>query len=200
MKKTLLVFAAALLPQAAFAQVDVTLQAGYRSGGLEAEADIVCLAAVNGPCYRSAESDDGRLFGLTVGFSLASEWAVEVHASRQVADLSYVDPVALILAGEREATVTVLEGGLVRRFALGRWEPFAGGGIGVARLDADPLPVLQLEDEDRLTANLVGGVRYGFGDSWGLRLEGRARWLSLPEELEGDELTIESSVGIGFRL
>lgn len=200
MKKHLFILAAALLPQAALAQVDVTLQGGYRAGGFEASADIVCLAAVNGPCERYAKSDDGSIFGLTVGFPVGGDWAVEVHASRQVSDLSYSDPVGLIVAGKREATVTVLEGDLVRRFELGKWEPFAGAGIGVARLDSDPLPVLQLDDEDRITANLVGGVRYSFSESWGLRLEGRARYLSLPEELDGDELTIESSIGIGLRL
>lgn len=100
-------------------------------------------------------------------------------------------------AGEFE--VTVLEGDLVRRVDLGNWQPFAGAGLGVARLETSPAPVFTL-DEDRLTANLVGGVSYRFTDHFGIRLEGRARWISLPEDIHGDELSLETSAGISFRL
>jgi hypothetical protein len=205
MKKHLFLCAAALLPlafsaPAALAQVDVTVQAGYRWGGLDAEADIVCLAAINAPCQAYAKTDDDSFFGLTVGFPVGSGWAIEAHASRQETDFLYSNPVALVIAAPYEATVTVLEGDLVRRFELGKWEPFAGAGLGVVRYDADPVFLFDFEDEDRLAANVVGGARFAFNSTFGLRLEGRARYVDLPDELEGDEITLESSVGFSFRL
>lgn len=205
MKKHLLLLSAAILPlafspTAALAEVDVTVQAGYRSGGLEAEADIVCLAAINAPCQAYTKTDDDSFFGLTVGFPVGSGWAIEAHASRQKTDLLYSNPVALIVAAPYDATVTVLEGDLVRRFELGKWEPFAGAGLGVVRYDSDPVFLFDFDDEDRLAANVVGGARFAFSPRFGLRLEGRARYIDLPEEIEGDEVMLESSVGFSFRL
>jgi hypothetical protein len=205
MKKQLFLLAAALLPHslapaAAFAQVDITVQAGYRWGGLETERDIVCVASIDFPCEAYAETDDDSFFGLTVGFPVGSGWAIEAHASRQETDLLYSNPVALVLAAPYDATITALEGDLVRRFELGKWEPFAGAGIGVVRYEADPVLLFDFDKEDRLAANLVGGARFAFNENFGLRLEGRARWISLPDEIEGDEVMLESSVGFSFRL
>lgn len=188
-----------LLPQTAWAQVDLTLEAGYRFGGLNVDTQIVCIASINAPCPTSANTDDSSLFALTLGFPVGKAWAIELHASRQDTDLNYIDPTALILAGSDDASITVLESDLVRRFELGAWEPFAGGGIGVARLETDPVPLLNL-DTDRFTANLVGGARYSFSEHLGLRLAARARWLSLPSEVDGDDVTFETSAGISFRL
>lgn len=201
MRKKWLILAALLAPQAAWAQVELTLQAGYRSGGIEGHQDIVCIATINTPCEAFAESDDGSVLGLTVGLPVAESWAVELHVSRQEADLVVVHPAAIYPRGAfGDYRITALEGDLVRRFSFGDWEPFAGAGIGVARLEADPTPIFEL-DEDRLTANLVGGAHYDFTDHIGLRLEGRARWISLPEQIEeSDEVTLEASAGIRFRL
>lgn len=205
MKKHCFLLAAAILPltfspPSALAQVDLTVQAGYRWGGLEAQRDIVCVASVNFPCEAYSKTDDDSFFGLTVGFPVGAGWAIEAHASRQETDLLYSNPVALVLDAPFDATITVLEGDVVRRFEHGSWEPFAGAGLGVVRYEADPVFLFDIDKEDRLAANLVGGARFAFSDHFGLRLEGRARWISLPDEFEGDEVMLESSVGFSFRL
>jgi hypothetical protein len=199
MRKKLFVLAALLLPQAGLAQVEVTVQVGYRSGGIQEPTDIVCIAEVTTPCPTSVKSDNGSLLGVTLGFPVAGDWALEVHASRQEEDLVLFYPGLNTLLPAGEFELTVLEGDLVRRFDLGNWQPFAGAGLGVARLETFPEPVFDL-DQDRLSANLVAGVNYRFSDHFGIRLEGRARWISLPEDIEGEELSVESSAGISFRL
>lgn len=194
------VLASALAPAPAPAQVDVTLQVGYRFGGIEAEEEVVCLA-VTTPCPPlSANSDDGSLLAATVAFPVASNLAVELHASHQETDLESRDPRFLSLpAFAPDFEVTVLEIGLVRRFALGSWEPFVGGALGGARLSAGAASFFALDD-DRFVASAVGGVRYAVGERLGVRVEGRARWLDLPEEVDGDEVTLETSAGLSFRL
>lgn len=201
MNKKWLILAALLLPQTAWAQVELSLQAGYRSGGIAGREDIICIATVTAPCESSGKSDDGSILGVTVGFPIADVWAIEVHASRQEADLQIVHPGALYPEGAfGDYRLTVLEGDVVRRWSAGGWQPFAGAGVGVARMETKPTPVFELDD-DRLTANLVAGAHFDFTDHLGLRLEGRARWISLPEQIEeSDEITLEASAGLRFRL
>jgi hypothetical protein len=108
--------------------------------------------------------------------------------------------------GARDFDVTHLHVGLRKMWRFGRVEPFGAFGAGLTLLESDPLfngPI----DLTRGSASLAAGARLRLSERLGLRLEGRAYLVDLPEEIgpfmqrlssEGFSQS-ELTAGLGFR-
>ncbi len=92
--------------------------------------------------------------------------------------------------------MTLLQVGLMRRWQGRRVQPHVVLGVGGARLDS---PSLWLDEEDRFSASFGGGLKVPLNDWLSFRVEARGTWIDLPPGLEGDEVLVELSSGLGFR-
>lgn len=186
---------------AAGAGFELTPTVSYRSSDYECTGSTV-LNVVAPPCgigVRS-EAEDGEAFGVVAGFEVAPGWAIEVLANREETELDVrALPGFLFLFPPTNAdfTVTHLQVGVARTWGEGTLQPFAGIAAGVTQAEAEHPDQHHVEfDEDAPSASAGGGVKIGFNDRLGLRLEGRVYWVDLPEEVGGD--FVETDLGAGL--
>lgn len=195
---------AAAASPAAGAGFEITPTFSYRS------SDYGCTGASDFPvrapaCGVGVESDaeNGEAFGVLAGFAISRGWAIEVLAGREETELD-VEPLPgfefLVPPEDADFTITHLQAGVARTWGDGAVQPFAGVAAGVSRVEAESPEQHHIEfDEDALSASAGAGVKIGLTDWLGLRLEGRAYWVDLPEEVGGSFTETELAGGLIFR-
>ena len=205
--RKLLWIAALLLPSAPAFGAELTLLAGYRSGGPSAELPLYACIAIPAPCPQpSVDARDGEAFGLIVDFPIrGKELMFEVllnHQSGKFEDegLAFIE----VFPPPRRAgfDLTYLHAGLLRQWPKPRVSPFAAVGVGIAQLEVDRPLFFFFEtiDEDRLSASLAGGLKIRLNDWFALRVEGRGYWADMPESAGEDLFQLELSSGVSFKL
>lgn len=191
-----------LFPTSAFAEAELTLFAGYRFGGPTLEPfPYDCFA----PCLPApgVESEDSESFGLVLDLPFRPNLMFEVLISHQSSEFdddvfAYIDiypPIA-----KRDFDLTYFHLGLLRQWGGKTVSPFAAVGFGVAQLDADRPLFFAAIDEDRLSASLAGGVKIHLGKWLGVRLEARGYWADMPAPVSEDDVQLEVSSGLTFKI
>ncbi|MCG8455048.1 MAG: porin family protein [Holophagales bacterium] len=199
----------------AAAEVEVTPTVGYRFSSGELIAPIGCIASIIGPCPDRADVEDSASAGITVNIGLADRWMFELLWNLHSSDLRVPVPIcpfceasalgglaeALFVFPEQELDIETLQVGALRRWQVGRVQPFAAVGAGISQISVERPPFGIFDfDEDRPSSSLAGGVKIPFGSFLGLRLEARGYWIDLPSELSDDDLIqTELSSGLMFR-
>lgn len=190
-------------PVASFAQtdsIDLTVFAGYRSGG-----DFIADPDLFDRFVDEFEVDDADVYGLALGIPISRSFAVELLYSRQETELSFddgffVDPVFL-----SDIEVSYFHAGMRWQWAPGQVQPYVAAGLGVARLSPDDA---LLDTEHRFSGSLGAGVRIMPTDHVGLRLEARGYFTDLSDYDDrrccrddydnGDLYQVEATAGIVF--
>jgi opacity protein-like surface antigen len=169
-----------LAPAVALAgSFEVTPFIGYAEGTFHLDTGVVC---VQGPCPTFLESEDDSVAGLIVDYRLAPRLDLEIVLGHQETRLSYrtsIDSSIKVDLPAVDLDVSHVEVGLRRRWQLGRAEPFAAIGVGMARLDSARFIGTRIDD-DRSSFSLGGGARVALSDRLALRLEARTRRIDLP--------------------
>lgn len=199
------------LPALAGAQVELTPQVGYRSGGLDVTTGVVCVQA---PCPSFASSEPDLLMGAVLDVPLRQGLQLELLFNRQPTTLSFSDSPGGRDNGipSTDLDITHLHAGLLHAWNLSSWEPYVVLGAGQSRLESDAASGVTPGgfSTDRFSASLGGGAKIGLGrgDRFGLRLEARGYWVDAPRSLAGegfltlrDELTqFETTTGLTFKI
>ena len=200
MRKLLQVAVLLLFPSTAFG-AEISLLAGYRSGGPSVEVPLLECVACDQP---SVDAEDGEAFGLIVDVPIRENLMFEVLLNHQSSDLDDEDFASITIfppPRQPKFDLTYLHAGLMRQWPKARVSPFAAVGIGIAQLEADqPFFFFDTIEEDRLSASLGGGLKIRLNDWLGVRLEGRGYWADMPELAGGDLFQLELSSGLTFKL
>lgn len=176
MKRFFLVFAALalILPLSVQAQgsgVELTVFAGYRSGG-----DFNPVDGFSDIFEPGFEVQDGDVLGAALNIPFSNNLSLELLYSRQDSEL-FVDEG---LFGPNfkisNLDVTYAHVGLQYQWTPGQLRPFVGVGLGFANLSPDGP---SLDHENRLSGNFNGGVKIFLSNHLGLRFDGRLFWADL---------------------
>lgn len=202
---------AALLPEVALAEREITPLVGIRQGTVEFSTGIGCVALEGVRCPFFAKSDDSSTIGVLVDLPVRDRLDIELLVNRQASELTFRDNVGeLPLSADRaraDLDVTHLQAGLRWSWELGRFRPFGAFGAGFTRLESDPLFNGSI-GITRASASLAAGARVRLGERVGLRLEARGYRVDLPSELgphmpllrQGDDLEqTELTTGLAVR-
>ena len=202
----LLLATAALLTssvaEAQSAGVELTIFAGYRSGGSFNPVDS--FDEIFEP---RLEVEDGDVLGAALGIPLTNNLAIELLYSQQDTEL-FVDA-GLFRPQDKisDLDVTYAHAGLQYQWTPGQLRPFVGFGLGLARLDPKGT---DLDTEAAFSGNVNGGVKVFISDHLGIRLDGRVYFADL-ERFRGDHCSFcddyqdddlyqaEANVGVIFK-
>lgn len=199
---------ALLLPSGAVADFEITPLVGTRQGTVELSAGVGCIALDGVRCPALGRSEDSSSLGFLLDLPLREGLDFELLVNRQDSEISfYYDDNELVPdVATSGFEVTHLHVGLRKRWELGRFEPFGAFGAGVTLLESARLfngPI----DLQRGSASVAAGARLRLSQRLGLRLEGRAYRVDLPDELvpfmrrlsSSDFDQTELSAGLGVR-
>lgn len=189
----------------AAADVTVTPMASYRTGTAEFPTGVVCAASIDFPCPSLGESDDAPAFGLIADFDFSENWAIELLVNRQSTEIVVempICPACLVLAvPPQDFDLTTVHLGLKRQWQAGRVQPFAALGAGITQLrsheTADGPDYFDF-DEEGFSASVAAGLEVPLTSLLGLRFEGRAYWLELPEDISFDDDLVQTEIGAGL--
>ncbi len=212
MRKLVSISVLLLLSAPAFA-AEVSLLAGYRSGGPSVEVPVYyCIAA---PCIQPMiEAEGGEAYGLIVDLPFRDQLMFEILISHQsgefeddfiegerLADLGiYIYPPEFYPPSRpNRFDLTYLHLGLLRQWQNTRVSPFAAVGIGIAQLEVTRFYYDSIDD-DRLSASLAGGLKVSLNKWLGVRVEGRGYWADMPESVGEDLFQLELSSGLIFKI
>lgn len=153
-----------VLPSVAMAstKVEISPYYGYRFGGEFESGDDFFFNNFG------LEINDGSSYGLTVGFNVSSNSQIELLYSHQetslLEDASFLDNGFPLF----DLDVDYLHVGYLYEWKAGQVRPFIVGSLGITRFAPD---TSVLDDDERFSVGLGGGVKVMFSDNFGLRFE-----------------------------
>ncbi len=204
MRKLLSISVFLLLSSTAAPAAELSLLAGYRTGGPSVE--LGAINCITTPCPQpSIKARDGEVFSLVVDLPFRDQLMFEILLSHQPGVLieRHLAFPAVYPPVSRPSRfdLTYLHLGLLREWRNTKVSPFAAVGIGVARLETNrPLFFFDPIDEDRLSASLAGGIKIEINKWLGVRVEGRGYWADMPVAAGDDLFQLELSSGLTFKL
>lgn len=171
MKRLLLLLLLPLATLVPFAQtveavesVEINPYVGWRFGG-EFVGDDFDLD----DDFFDVDLDETSSYGLSVGFSLAQHWQLELLWSRQQTEFSvdeFLGPDFPLL----DLDVDYYHVGIVHQWTPGQLRPFVGVSAGITRFNPD---TPGFDAESRFSASVGAGLKGFFSDHFGLKVEGR---------------------------
>ena len=162
-----------LVPGLAGAQdLEISLLGGYRGGG-ELEGDENALFD------EDVDIDGSGTYGARLGVHINRSFQIELMASRQESEFEVDEE----LFGEDRALLDVeldyYHVGILWQSHAGQVQPYGVVSLGIGRISPD-LPTI--DDEERLSASVGGGVKILMNRHVGFRFEGRLFWTDISEE------------------
>ena len=136
--------------------------------------------------------DNGYTLGIAGGYLMTPNVAVELEYAYRNADATFKD---LSTSGRTTESNAWMVNALYNFTPRGPWQPYAGGGLGVADLNVEAIPGVDGGDFDsdyNFAYQLIGGVGYQLPSGW--LLNGEVRYFGInDQDLENDDLQFKSS-------
>jgi len=135
---------------------------------------------------------NGYTLGIAGGYTMTPNLALELEYAYRNADASFKGTDS----GDRktESNAFMLNA-LYNMTPMGPWQPYVGGGLGVADLNIEQIPGVDGGDFDsdyNFAYQLIGGVAYQLQSGW--TLNGEVRYFGInDQDLENSELSFKSS-------
>ena len=135
---------------------------------------------------------NGYILGIAGGYNITPNVGLELEYAYRNADATFKDLTSSKRTTESNAWMV---NALYNFTASGPWQPYVGGGLGVADLNAEQIPGVAGGDFDsdyNFAYQLIGGVAYQLQSGW--TLNGEVRYFGInDQDLENSELSFKSS-------
>ena len=135
---------------------------------------------------------NGYILGIAGGFAVTPNIAVELEYAYRNADAKFKN-----LSNSKRTTESNawMVNALYNFTATGPWQPYVGGGLGMADFNVEQIPGIAGGDMDsdyNFAYQLIGGVGYQLPSGW--TLNGEARYFGInDQDIESSVLQFKSS-------
>lgn len=135
---------------------------------------------------------NGYTLGIAGGYNVTPNIAVELEYAYRNADASFKD----LDTGDRKTESNAwMVNALYNFTASGPWQPYVGGGLGMADINVEQIPGIaggDLDSDYNFAYQLIGGVGYQLPSGW--TLNGEARFFGInDQDLENSTLQFKST-------
>lgn len=136
---------------------------------------------------------NGYTLGIAGGYSITPNMAVELEYAYRNADAKFTKDLA---SGKRTTESNAWMVNALYNFTpSGPWQPYVGGGLGVADLNVEEIPGVvggNFDSDYNFAYQLIGGVGYQLPSGW--TLNGEARFFGInDQDLENGDLQFKST-------
>ena len=135
---------------------------------------------------------NGYILGIAGGYNITPNVGLELEYAYRNADATFKDLTSSKRTTESNAWMV---NALYNFTASGPWQPYVGGGLGVADLNAEQIPGVAGGDFDsdyNFAYQLIGGVAYQLPSGW--TLNGEARYFGInDQDLENGDLSFKTT-------
>jgi opacity protein-like surface antigen len=138
------------------------------------------------------EYDTGYILGFAAGVDITPNVAVELEYAYRNADAEFKDTDS----GDRTTESNAWMVNALYNFTPhGPWQPYVGGGLGVADLNIEEIPGFaggDLDSDYNFAYQLIGGVGYQLPSGW--MLNGEVRYFGInDQDIESDALQAKTT-------
>lgn len=138
---------------------------------------------------------NGYILGLAGGWNVTPNVGVELEYAYRNADADFKGADAPGTTTESNAWMANALYNFTPMGMSGNWQPYVGGGLGIADIQADGINGIAGGDFDsdyNFAYQLIGGVKYNLPSGWSLN--GEARFFGINDQtMENDVLTFKSN-------
>jgi opacity protein-like surface antigen len=167
-------------------------------GGLTVPQDDdfqINLRGGGGSADTGLNFDNGYLLGIAGGYNLTPNVGVELEYAYRNADATFKGADGPSVGTESNAWMVNALYNFTPMGGSGAWQPYAGGGLGIADLNVEGIDAFAGGDFDsdyNFAYQLIGGVKYNLPSGWSLA--GEARYFGInDQDLENDLLQFKST-------
>jgi opacity protein-like surface antigen len=137
---------------------------------------------------------NGYVLGIAGGYEMTPNFAVELEYAYRSADADFTRDIQTADNRTTESNAFMVNA-LYNFTPHGPWQPYVGGGLGVADLNVEQIPTAAGGDFDsdyNFAYQLIGGVGYELPSGW--TLNGEARFFGInDQDLENDDLQFRTN-------
>jgi opacity protein-like surface antigen len=138
--------------------------------------------------------DTGYVLGVAGGYMFTPSIAFELEYAYRNADAEFKDVGGPSTTVESNAFMANAVYYFPPAGATGAWQPYAGGGLGVADLNVEKISPLiggDFDSDYQLAYQLLGGVAYNVTPNW--KINGEVRFFGInDQDLENDEFSFKT--------
>jgi len=134
------------------------------------------------------------LYGGRLGYFLSSKTSLEFSAQRLPTETDFENP---LLLPNIDAHLSAYRLNLLYHLGSGNVRPFLTGGVGSEKFSVKDAAETETRD---FGWNAGGGLRFGLGQHWNLRLEGRYVSTKAKKVIDESQKNVEATAGLSLML